>query len=700
MAAGSIVIDLLMKTGSFETDTKRAEKRLREMQKTAKQVGVVIGTAMAAVGTGLAVMVKSAIDSADAMRDLSIRVGVSTEVLSAYGYAASQTGTDIETLAKGLKVLSKNAADSLNPTSEQAKVFDALGITVTDATGKLKGLDQLIPEIADKFKALEDGTTKAALAQALFGKAGLELTEFLNQGGDGLAEFTAKARELGIVVDGQTAAAADEFNDTLGDLKAQVSGMGLSIARELLPQLKESAADLSDLARTSNLASDAASVLGAAIGAGVSILSGYSKAVNFVSVSIEAYIRQLEGAIEVQKNFLTLGFADGGVADGIQKVVNARRDALAQLAALNNPKKPGPALTFAGEGAEPAGLFQRPASQAADSDLERRLGRALSNPAAAKAKGGKSGLSDAERDAQRLKAAYDSLVASQREQIALFGKTDEAAKVRYATEYGELSKLAPELKAVAIANAERLDQLQAEADFEEERSRAEQARAESVARVLADLKAERDQLGMTNEERARYNALLAAGPNLLDADRQAISESVHALYEQGRAMDDLISLQDQWRTSLSDAITDVATGAKSLKEAFTDFFDDFAARVTEMIAKRWIEQLFGEQGSNGGGSAGGWFSSLLGAFFGGAKAGGGDVMSNQAYLVGEQGPEMFVPRTAGAILPAGETRGLIAGGRGMTQNNHFHYAAPPEPRTQMQTANRVGFELKRASRNN
>jgi len=33
MAAGSIVIDLLMKTGSFETDTKRAEKRLAEMQK-------------------------------------------------------------------------------------------------------------------------------------------------------------------------------------------------------------------------------------------------------------------------------------------------------------------------------------------------------------------------------------------------------------------------------------------------------------------------------------------------------------------------------------------------------------------------------------------------------------------------------------------------------------------------------------------
>lgn len=28
MAAGSIIIDLLMKTGSFETDTKRAEAQI------------------------------------------------------------------------------------------------------------------------------------------------------------------------------------------------------------------------------------------------------------------------------------------------------------------------------------------------------------------------------------------------------------------------------------------------------------------------------------------------------------------------------------------------------------------------------------------------------------------------------------------------------------------------------------------------
>src|SRR5690606_40222933 len=81
--------------------------------------------------------------------------------------------------------------------------------------------------------------------------------------------------------------------------------------------------------------------------------------------------------------------------------------------------------------------------------------------------------------------------------------------------------------------------------------------------------------------------------------------------------------------------------------------------------------LFGQQGTTGGGSAGGWISTLMGAFFGGAKAGGGDVLGSRAYLVGEQGPEMFVPRTSGAIIPAAKTEAMMSGrggGGSITQN--------------------------------
>ena len=66
--------------------------------------------------------------------------------------------------------------------------------------------------------------------------------------------------------------------------------------------------------------------------------------------------------------------------------------------------------------------------------------------------------------------------------------------------------------------------------------------------------------------------------------------------------------------------------------------------------------------SNGG--AGGLVDALSGLFtsaFSGARADGGAVGSGGAYLVGERGPEVFRPYTAGEVSP-------IGGGGGTTVN--------------------------------
>jgi len=51
----------------------------------------------------------------------------------------------------------------------------------------------------------------------------------------------------------------------------------------------------------------------------------------------------------------------------------------------------------------------------------------------------------------------------------------------------------------------------------------------------------------------------------------------------------------------------------------------------------------------------GVLSSLVSSLLpiGGARAAGGPVAAGVAYLVGEQGPELFVPRGAGSIVPNG-----------------------------------------------
>jgi len=61
-------------------------------------------------------------------------------------------------------------------------------------------------------------------------------------------------------------------------------------------------------------------------------------------------------------------------------------------------------------------------------------------------------------------------------------------------------------------------------------------------------------------------------------------------------------------------------------------------------------------GAIGGGSGGltGIATGLLGSLFGlPGRATGGPVSPDMPYLVGERGPELFVPTSAGAIAPAG-----------------------------------------------
>src|SRR5690606_31146667 len=150
-----------------------------------------------------------------------------------------------------------------------------------------------------------------------------------------------------------------------------------------------------------------------------------------------------------------------------------------------------------------------------------------------------------------------------------------------------------------------------------------------------------------------------------------------------------IEAMDSLRDAGSGFLRDIKEG-KGIWDALGDAIDRVADKLFDLAAENLMDQIFGKQGDPAGGSTGGAPSSLLDGFFGGARAEGGDTLPGRGYLVGEEGPEWFVPRTAGTILPTPALAGM--GGGRFSQTNHFHYAAPPDPRTQQQTAARVGFE--------
>ncbi len=79
-------------------------------------------------------------------------------------------------------------------------------------------------------------------------------------------------------------------------------------------------------------------------------------------------------------------------------------------------------------------------------------------------------------------------------------------------------------------------------------------------------------------------------------------------------------------------------------------------KLSDLVLNDTLNNALGAllgSGSSGGGGGGSTnlLGSLLGSVFGGFRAGGGPVSPDRAYVVGENGPELFVPEGAGAVEP-------------------------------------------------
>ncbi len=242
MALGDLVIRLSADMAEFRNDMGKAVATTQtsmakidaSVDGMAKNMRRTLQGAVAGIGVGaFAGFIKSSIDAADAMNDLSQRTGVAIRDLAAYKLAAQQSGTSLESVAKGIKGL--GAAMSENGTA-----LRAAGISAKDANGALR-------QTADLFAAMPDGIEKTQLAVKMFGKAGMELIPMLNQGSKGLDDSARAAAKYAAVM-AAVAPDADKFNDQVAELSIFAEAAGVSIAQHFLPGLIGLSQMLTDVA--------------------------------------------------------------------------------------------------------------------------------------------------------------------------------------------------------------------------------------------------------------------------------------------------------------------------------------------------------------------------------------------------------------------------------------------------------------------
>lgn len=99
--------------------------------------------------------------------------------------------------------------------------------------------------------------------------------------------------------------------------------------------------------------------------------------------------------------------------------------------------------------------------------------------------------------------------------------------------------------------------------------------------------------------------------------------------------------------SLLTALRKGSLGFDDLKRTALAVLDQIAARALRL----GLDAIFGPKGGGDGGGAGGLLGGLVASLLGlPGRATGGIVAPDRPYLVGERGPEVFVPTSAGQVL--------------------------------------------------
>jgi len=263
----SLMVTLGADTAAFQQDMGKAGQTAKTEFEKITDGAKAMGAALAAAFTLDAIKdgVLRAVDFADAMGDMAARTGQSVESLTAMGYAAQFSGSSIDTYTAGIEKLSSGMADAANGNAAASGMFDKLGVSVTDANGKLRDSNAVFLDVADKIAAIESPSEKTAVAMDVFGKsAGPELLQLLNQGSGGITALTAEAQRMGAVISTETAMQAGQFNDALDRAKIASNGLYMGIAKEVLPVLNNFSSKAQDAATSGGVLEKSATAVGVA----------------------------------------------------------------------------------------------------------------------------------------------------------------------------------------------------------------------------------------------------------------------------------------------------------------------------------------------------------------------------------------------------------------------------------------------------
>ena len=133
---------------------------------------------------------------------------------------------------------------------------------------------------------------------------------------------------------------------------------------------------------------------------------------------------------------------------------------------------------------------------------------------------------------------------------------------------------------------------------------------------------------------------------------EKLKDSVELMEEEKKKAEELkekfAAVGEEIESSIKSNLRDSITGAKSFGEAMTNVLNKIRDKIIDSQIDRMLSGFSDNFKKDGSGKGLGGF---LGGIIGGLFADGGRPPVGKASIVGERGPELFVPKVAGTIIP-------------------------------------------------
>ena len=311
-------------------------------QKTKK-----LSAAAAGVGAALIGNAYNAAKTADDINTLSKQYGIATDQIQKMNYAQDLVDVSTEDMLSSMNKLTKQIGKG-------ASVFDELGVSILDASGNYRSVEDVWYDTLDALSKIEDETQRDILAQEVFGKSAVSLTGIIDDGGEALRSMGEEAENMGLILSQDALDSANRFNDGIDKLKATASQAfleaGASLAETLVPALETLVTKISEVLKWfGNLDGGTQKVilvvlgLVAAISPLASLIAGVSTALMFLASPIGIVVAAIAGLIAIgiglYKNWDTIKEKAGKLASSIKdkftdiknsitEKINAAKDAV------------------------------------------------------------------------------------------------------------------------------------------------------------------------------------------------------------------------------------------------------------------------------------------------------------------------------------------------------------------------------------